>query len=492
MKLYKSKLSDSILSSCKKFWNEIMLESIYWYKLTWNEYKNLAINYSIKLINNWIKSWDSVVIFISDLTKFSYIALAVILVWAKLVIIEPDMWDQVFEEKLKLIKPDLVIIDFFLYYLLKIPFLNKSSKIKKYNSLLKYSKSIFIEWKNKFKDVDYNKINYFNQNRGDEVLVVFTWWTTWTPKWVVHTLDSLEIMFSRITEIIWNKTNIFYADLPHFILIWISLWSKVIIWKNDLEDKKFLRILEKYKVDTTFSPPYRYLSALNFKKNITSTVKHICLWSAPIYKSFLEKLYNNLWEETRVTCIYWMTEMLPVSYVDWKDKLIKRIDWDLLWKVFSDIKISILEDHELELSGNWLFKKYLGWDDILKHKTWDLVEFKDWNLIMKWRKKDMILRKDYNIYPSLYESIINWIPWIIESALVWVWDKNLEDEKVILFLEWNNLEKKDIFKKLKSWNFSIDNFALPDEIIFCKIPRKWRQNKIDKNYLRDNYKKIWK
>ena len=66
------------------------------------------------------------------------------------------------------------------------------------------------------------------------------------------------IMFDRISKIIWGKTKIFYADLPHFVLIWINIWVKVIVWKNEISDKKFLKILEKYEIDTTFSPPYRY------------------------------------------------------------------------------------------------------------------------------------------------------------------------------------------------------------------------------------------
>lgn len=495
MQLYHSNITKKIFQNCEKFWNNIMVEDMSWKKISWENYKNLALFYTEILKSKWIEKWDLVVVFIKNVINFSAYALAVLLVWAKLVIIEPDYSEKILEEKLKFIKPDLIIIEWFLYYLLKVPLLKNISKIKKYSSLIKYSKKIIVNnnLKNKTR-LNYNKITLNNINKNTESLIVFTGWTTWKPKWVVHTLESLEIMFERISIIIWKDSKIFYADLPHFVLMWINMWVKIIVWENNISDKKFLNILKKHKIDTTFSPPYRYN---NFLKEdiglLPKTLKHILLGSAPIYKSFLEKLYKNIRKNTKITCIYWMTELLPISFIDWKEKLEKNIKWDLLWKILRWINIKVLESKELEVYGLGLFKKYLWWEIIKSHKTWDLVSFENWNLIMKWRKKDMILRKDYNVYPSLYEWIINSIPWVIESALIWIFDEKLQDEKIILYLEWKKLDKDFIYKKLKYWKFSIDKFALPDGIIFLeKIPRKWRQNKIDKNYLRKNYKKLWK
>lgn len=296
-------------------------------------------------------------------------------------------------------------------------------------------------------------------------------------------------MINRISKIIWEQTKFFYADLPHFVLIWISMWVKTVVGKNNISNYKFLKIIKKYNIDTTFSPPYRYLNIINeSNQRIPNSLKNILLWSAPVYKSFLKKLYRKIWNDCNVKCIYWMTEILPVAYVDWKEKIYKNVSWDLLWKVLDWINIKIDNDWELILSWKWVFKKYLLWNYIKEFRTWDLVEYENGNLIMKWRKKDMLLRKDYNIYPSLYEEIINSIPNIIDCALVWIWNQNKEDEEVILFIEWKKINKKQIFNYLKKWKYSIDKFALPDKIIFCKLPRKWRQNKIDKNYLRNNYK----
>lgn len=491
MNLYTSTLIRNIFQNCDNFWDQVLIEDIYWNRITWNEYKNKAINYALFLNNRWINKQDTIVIFVKDVTKFSYIVLSSLLVWARVVIVEAEYSEKILEEKLKFIKPDFLVIEKGLYILLKTPILNRLKKIKKYISLLRHSKNIIVNNNNE-KVYNLDGINFLNNDKESEALIVFTWWTTSSPKWVVHTLESIEVMIERITNIIWNNTNIFYADLPHFVLIWIVMWVKVVVWENDLSQFNFIHIIEKYEIDTTFSPPYRYIDIVNLDYKIPSCLTNICLWSAPIYRSFLEKLSQKIDHDTKLTCIYGMTELLPVAYVDWREKIKRKIDWDLLWKPFNDININVLESWELELSWRGLFKRYLWWIDIKKHKTWDLVDLIDWDLVMKWRKKDMILRRDYNIYPSLYEPIINSIDWIITSALVWIWDIDLEDEKVILFIEWDYLDKMKIFNYLSKWEYSIDAFAQPDEICFCKIPRIWRQNKIDKQFLRNNYKYIWR
>lgn len=486
-KLFSSSIALKIFENCDIFNEEIMIESIYWQKISGKKYKENAINYAIKLKKLWVKKWDSIVIFIKDMTKFSYICLSCLLVWAKIILIEKEYSKEILKEKLDFIKPDFLIIEKILYKLLKNKFLKKFQKIQKFSPLIEFSKNIIVNEK-KEKSENINNIFFEDIDENDEIMIVFTWWTTWNPKWVVHTLKSISVMIERTVKIIWKNTNIFYADLPHFVLIWILAKAKIIVWENNISDKKFLKIIEKYNIDTTFSPPYRFLEIINSNKKIPENLHHICLGSAPVYKSFLEKIFKKISEKTKITCIYGMTEILPVAFIDGKEKLNFNWEWDILWKIFKDINFKINDDYELILWWNWLFKKYLWKNNIIWHKTWDLVEFKNNFLIMKWRKKDMIIRKDYNIYPSLYEPIIWKINWVKDSAMVWIWDEKAQDEKIFLFIEWKNLNEKNIFSELKN---SIDTFALPDKIIFEKIPRKWRQNKIDKNYLQNKYS-LWK
>lgn len=486
-KLFSSSISLKIFENCDNFWEKIMIEDTFGNIFSGYDYKNNAINYAIKLQKIWVKKWDSVVIFIRDTTKFSYICLSVLLAWAKIILLEKEYSKETFEEKLSFLKPDFVIIDDFLYNLLHFPIVKNFSKIDKFSPLLKFPKNIIINSK-KEKLSNEEKIIFEKIDENTESIVVFTGWTTWQPKWVVHTIFSLKIMLERISEIIGSSSKIFFADLPHFVLIGILSGSKIIVWKNDISDKKFLKILKKYNIDTTFSPPYRFLNILHSKEKIPKNLKHILLGSAPIYASFLEKFFQKIENDAKVTCIYGMTEMLPIACIDAREKLDFKGKWDILWKIFSGINIEISTDNELIISWDWLFKKYIWNEEIKKHKTWDLVDFDGENIIMKWRKKDMIIRKDYNIYPALYESKIAKISGIIDVAMVWIWDEKSQDEKIILFLEWEKISLKKLRPELEK---ILDNFAMPDEIIFTKIPRKWRQNKIDKNSLRNNYN-LWK
>jgi hypothetical protein len=51
----------------------------------------------------------------------------------------------------------------------------------------------------------------------------------------------------------------------------------VISSRNDIDDKKFKNILDKYKVDTIFSPPSKFMSFIEKKENLPKTLKKILL-----------------------------------------------------------------------------------------------------------------------------------------------------------------------------------------------------------------------
>ena len=68
-----------------------------------------------------------------------------------------------------------------------------------------------------------------------------------------------------------------------------------------------------------------------------------------------------------------------------------------------------------------------------------------------------------------------------------MYDDNEEDEKIVLFVVSNTdtLVFKDKLKKLlTTGQYSIDSYAIPDEIIFIEnMPRSGRSKKIDKGIL---------
>ena len=76
-----------------------------------------------------------------------------------------------------------------------------------------------------------------------------------------------------------------------------------------------------------------------------------------------------------------------------------------------------------------------------------------------------------------------------EAAIVGVYDDTLQDEKVYLALEGSSLNISRIQSQLRSGRHSIDKEALPDHIFQMIIPRKGRQNKIDRYAVVDYIKK---
>jgi hypothetical protein len=77
-----------------------------------------------------------------------------------------------------------------------------------------------------------------------------------------------------------------------------------------------------------------------------------------------------------------------------------------------------------------------------------------------------------------------------EAAMVGIYDENIHDEKVYLAIETLDENVNGLHELLKSGRFSIDRQALPDVVFKMDIPRKGRQDKIDRtqiiSYIKDN------
>ena len=65
------------------------------------------------------------------------------------------------------------------------------------------------------------------------------------------------------------------------------------------------------------------------------------------------------------------------------------------------------------------------------------------------------------------------------------------DEEIILIVESEYpMKANDVLLKLKTGIHSIDKEALPDKIIFMKLPRSGRQNKVNRKELSEHVKKL--
>ncbi len=486
MELFINCIVEHIFKVCKESENKVLLQDIKGKKITWKQFLNYAISTTLILHQQGLKRGDKVVIFVKDNIDFAIFVFASILLDLKIFFIE-DYSYPILEEKLKVIKPDFVIIENIINFFVKIPIVKNLKKISKYKLFYDFSKKVisadFLKQQRKI-DIS-EKIIFKKSDIYEDRFIVFTSWTTSNPKWVVHTLENIHIMFLRLKKIIWNNSKIFYADLPHFVLMGIYFGVKTIVWEVNLIWNKFKKVLEMYQVDTIFSPPYRFSYFVNNKENLPKSLRKIFLGSAPVYQSFLEKLLKLASKNTQIVCIYGMTEILPIAIIDAREKIKLKSKGDILGELIEGLKLEVWVDWELVISWKWIFTRYLNKDKVSKVFTGDIVRIQNWIVEMMGRKKDMIIKKDYNIYPSLYENLILSLPNIEEVALVGIYDEILNDEKIILYIKWNKINLGDICEKLKH---IIDFFAIPDEIICLKsLPKIGRQQKIDKNNLRNNY-----
>ena len=458
-------------------------------------------------IESWIKSWDIIVIFLKDQIDFLTVLLAGISLWWVVAIVEPDMWKKVLEEKINTLKPKYVFIEWMLYdiFIIDIFWVLERYILKNIPKNIFNIGELYITGWTSYLSKSSNTLQAVYARNGlenpgvyegkesDSALIVFTGGTTSDPKWVIHTHNSLLHTILEIQNIV-GDYEVFYADLFHFTLLWIASWSKVILWDEWYSSKKVQDIFLKHKVECSFFAPYKLQKFIDDDIKFTPYLDCIITWSAPVYNSFLTRLYAHMWDDIMVLCLYGMTEILPIAYIEWKEKLNLHLrKWNILWKPITWIEYSF-KDWEFIVSGQHGSKQYLWKTNHKNIKTWDLVEEKDGYLVMRWRKKDMILRGNYNIYPQVYEPIISSIPWIRECAIFWINESDI-DEFIILLLDSDiAYSQKDIYRLLEKGEHSIDNYALPQYIFFWKIPKFGRQKKIHKNKLNTLYSQriIWK
>jgi acyl-CoA synthetase (AMP-forming)/AMP-acid ligase II len=198
-------------------------------------------------------------------------------------------------------------------------------------------------------------------------------------------------------------------------------------------------------------------------------------------------LYSVAPSHTKITCLYGMTENLLVCQIDGMEKIHTTEAGDVVGKAFDGVELSIADDGEILVSSSQLFSRYLHQDNRESpHKTGDLGYInKEGILVLNGRKKDMIIRRDTNIYPAIYEKTIKNIPGVKEAVLIGKYSEKLHDEEVYLFVETEMYSEQQLRKLLLSGRYSIDREALPDQIIFTKIPLSGRQNKVDRKKLRE-------
>lgn len=325
----------------------------------------------------------------------------------------------------------------------------------------------------------------------DDFLVTYTSGTLSEPKGVVHSYASLSNSIRYLADMLrQNNDQIIATHLPPFVLIGMSAGVKVFLWDNAWSAQERLRFIGENKISTLFGPPSDYLPMVQLLNATGSKfplcLKNIYLGSAPVYNSFLTKLLACC-DQVNVTSLYGMTENLMVTHQNARQKINEVVDGDLVGTPFPNVKLSIAADGEILVDSDQLFTRYWHLNESARpHQTGDLGKVdSQGRLILQGRKKDMIIRRNFNVYPGLYEPTINKIEGITEAVMIGVYNNEEADEEIVLVVETEDkLEASVIEAKLRSGKFSIDREALPDRIVFMKLPRSGRQNKVNRHLLR--------
>jgi acyl-CoA synthetase (AMP-forming)/AMP-acid ligase II len=447
---------------------------------------------------------DRMVIIVPPNKEFLEIFFAANLLKAMLAIIDPEMGRDNFESKLKQFDPQWMFIDSRLLFLKENPLL--------LSLYLKFSNHPFyFSFNNKAAVVatgktmplsrnylKYNKISLtplqavsLEENIDEEFIVTYTSGTLAEPKGVVHSVHSLFKSLYKIKDILSAYTDMrIAAYLPHFLLFGICAGRPVFLFDKHKSSKWILQFFEKNKISGLFGPPSFYMELIHYcnkhKRSLPASLQLIILGSAPVHPKFVEMLYDVAAAHTKVLCLYGMTENLITCSIDGRDKINSTHPGDIVGKPFENNEISIAEDGEILIQSPQLFSRYLHLQHReTPHHTGDLGYFTDDGLlVLNGRKKDMIIRRDTNIYPAIYEKTIKNIPGVEEAVLLGIYSEQNHDEEVYLVVESEKYSENELMKLLRTGKYSIDKEALPDKIVFMKIPLSGRQNKVDRKKIR--------
>lgn len=311
---------------------------------------------------------------------------------------------------------------------------------------------------------------------NSDSIIVFTSGTTADPKGVVHSLETISANFSQTAKIFdFKPGDRVLCEAMTVGLVAVSAGATWII-----PDGKRNPTFNKY-----FAVPTDAIKLMNgmeseaAKKN---QIEYFGMGGAPIPPSLVNRVLEVVGDQTKIVCIYGMTEILPVAYCDGREKLVPRAG-DFLGKPLAGVDLRLAADQELEVRGSGLMKNYLGRKPAAWHPTGDLAKIDEHgNILMLSRKKNMLIRGDMNVYPSLYEPGLTTIPGVADAVIVGVPDE-FGDDRIALFIlpkadEPNHEElRKRVHSRLPEF---IDQQALPDILIMLEsMPVSGRGQKRD-------------
>jgi acyl-CoA synthetase (AMP-forming)/AMP-acid ligase II len=315
-----------------------------------------------------------------------------------------------------------------------------------------------------------------NRVENSDSILVFTSGTTAAPKAVVHSLESISANFDATAKIFDFRAGDRF--LCHPITVGLVALSEGATWV--IPDKKQNTDFNKF-----FGVPtdaLELMATIERKGVPKNQIEYFGMGGAPVPPKLVNRVLEVVGDQTRIPCIYGMTEILPVAHCDGREKL-EKAKGDFLGKPVSGVNVRLASDLELEVSGSGLMKGYLGVLPNQWHPTGDLANLdENGNIVMIGRKKNMMIRGDMNIYPSLYEPGICAIVGVADAVMVGVPNEYADDQIVLFIVPESGLKdlerlRSSIWAELPVY---VDKAALPDFVFLLPaIPIAGRSKKRD-------------
>ena len=353
------------------------------------------------------------------------------------------------------------------------------------------------------------KKNTFNANSDDIAAILYTSGTTGKPKGAAISHKNLSSNCMSLNKI-WkfSSSDILLHALPvyhvHglFVAINCSILSRSkIIFLSKFESETVIKYIPKSTVMMGVPTFYnRLIEEKNLNTNLCKDMRLFISGSAPLtsntWNIFLKKTGHKILER------YGMTEtgMISSNPYSIKKRKAESVGWPL-----PDVEVRIskkklnLNDNigEIQVKGPNVFKNYWKIENRNKDftqdgffKTGDLGKIdNEGRIYIVGRQKDLIITGGLNVYPKEVEDKLNEINEIKESAVIGIPDKDFGETVVaVLVMKKNKPLKPEeiqmtILKKLAK-------FKVPKKFIFLNELPKNIMGKVQKNILRDKYKKL--
>ncbi len=314
---------------------------------------------------------------------------------------------------------------------------------------------------------------------GDEALIVFTSGTSGQPRGVVHCHGNLGHYLEHVRQAAEGlELETYLAETPQqiFYALLMGATCYLVRGRGDRRLARTLRCLRDQPVRAWFGSPWTWQAWMDRGLPPPAGLRSLILGSAPVSRPFLRRLLDFLPREVQVRCLYGLTEVGPACLIDGREKAASRAAGDPVGQPLPALRLRVAsgEPGEVQIASPSLAAGYLGepplgtWLD-----TGDLGRLTEGGLELLGRRKDMIIRRGVNLYPALYEPLLQ--DEVEELALVGVYDRAAEDERVVL-----------AYAGPPGLSGAALAEAAPDHVLRLEhLPRAGRQNKVDKARLRE-------